>query len=390
MGPVRRCDRGGFTWPCVDRARGARTLSRRGDRNRVYPRISRMGAAANLASRLLKNYLRRILERQWCDIKAGEAVKLGVFRAEPNDDSVPSPPKSRGAEFFNRLLRRSAIRMSLWVGVASAVIAVPFVGLLAFVELGVYGDKPTSVVALVGFAVLRWMLIFGIWQMLYLGAGFVRMGREAALRELQLAQDANLAELRALRAQLNPHFLFNTLNSIRALVGDDADDARDAITQLARILRYSLASDGKDTVPLADELAFVQDYLALEKLRLGHRLAFNIVLEARALAVHVPTMLVQTLVENAIKHGISQLADGGSLSVYANFTDASMCLTIENVAPREPSLAMPDAHGIQLGLRNARARLQRLVGNRGALKYERISAPAAEVDCIRVLLLVPE
>ncbi|MGB3543497.1 sensor histidine kinase, partial [Rubrivirga sp.] len=124
-------------------------------------------------------------------------------------------------------------------------------------------------------------------------------------------------ELRSLRAQLNPHFLFNALNAISAEVGQDPGEAREMIGRLSGLLRYSLASGRRDLVPLADEVAFVRDYLALESARMGDRLVATVEVDDRALEVEVPPMSVQTLVENAVRHGIAPLREGGQVTVTA-------------------------------------------------------------------------
>lgn len=287
-------------------------------------------------------------------------------------------------------LRLSALQLVGRVVGASAAIAVPFVSLLALMELGIYHDKPPSLLLLVISATLRWMLMFLVWQLLYFGAELVRLGREASMRELHLAHEAKASELRALKAQLNPHFLFNTLNSIRALVGDEAEDARDAITQLARILRYSLASENTDTVALGEELAIVQDYLALERLRLTSRLTVVVDLDDRAKCVHVPTMLVQTLVENAVKHGIAQLPAGGTLFIHARFEQSTMVLVIENPAAQMTPEFIAEAASTQIGVRNAKTRLALLMGERGSLRFARETTADRCVDQVRVSLTVPE
>jgi sensor histidine kinase YesM len=113
------------------------------------------------------------------------------------------------------------------------------------------------------------------------------------------------AELRALKSQVNPHFIFNSLNSLRALIDEDPARARMAVTQLANLLRYSLQSGQLETVPFEDELDVVNDYLALEQVRHEERLRLRLDIAPEALQLPIPPMLLQTLVENAVKYGIS-------------------------------------------------------------------------------------
>ncbi len=140
----------------------------------------------------------------------------------------------------------------------------------------------------------------------------------AELRQSELSRALQSAELKLLKSQLNPHFLFNSLNSVRALIAEDPSRARDAVTQLAGLLRYTLRSDHEELVTLERELKTVGDYLALESLRLGDRMRVELDIAAGAQEVRIPVMLLQTVVENAIKHGIAELPGGGVLRISRN------------------------------------------------------------------------
>ena len=135
------------------------------------------------------------------------------------------------------------------------------------------------------------------------------------------------AELRLLKSQLNPHFLFNALNGLRSLIADEPARARDAVTQLARTLRYTLASGDEDLVSLERELEMVEDYLALESLRLAERLRVERDIAPDARTARMPAMLLQTLVENAIKHGIAALKQGGTLRIEAQSRGEASCVS---------------------------------------------------------------
>ena len=137
-------------------------------------------------------------------------------------------------------------------------------------------------------------------------------------------QDLNLAlreaELRALEAQVNPHFLFNCLNTIRGMIVENPAHAQEMITRLANILRYNLRPDRLPTAPLAREVEVVSDYLALESARFEDRLNVKFAVDPEAAQILVPTMLVQTLVENALKHGIAHLPGGGDVLIRGTAT----------------------------------------------------------------------
>ena len=164
---------------------------------------------------------------------------------------------------------------------------------------------------------LNWTFLMLLWCALYFGALSLRAHKSTQLRESELARALQLSELRGLKSQLNPHYLFNALNTVRALIAIDPAAAQRAVTQLARTLRYTLGAGQEDLVSLEQELATVEDYLALESLRLGERLRLRWDMPAAARGVRIPVMLLQTLVENAIKHGIAELPSGGLLEVAA-------------------------------------------------------------------------
>ena len=208
-----------------------------------------------------------------------------------------------------------------------------------------------------------WISISGadcIWLLLYVALTAGRRYREKEVR-LQLA--LREAELRALEAQINPHFLFNCLNSIRALVVENPGLAQDMITRFATILRYNLRHDLNHTVPLEAEVEVVSDYLALEAVRLEDRLRVHFAVDPAAGKIRIPPMLLQTLVENAIKHGIAALPNGGDLSVRAAVDADSLRLEVENTG----CLSEPKPGTTQVGLGNTRERLRILYGGRAHL-----------------------
>jgi hypothetical protein len=194
------------------------------------------------------------------------------------------------------------------------------------------------------------------WMVTYIA---VTAGRRTREKQLALRD----AELRALELQINPHFLFNSLNSIRGLVVENPPLAQDLITRLANILRYNLHRDAEHTVPLDSELEAAADYLALESARYEDRLRVHYEVEPVTRPMPVPPMLVQTLVENAIKHGIATIPDGGDLRLSAAIEHGALVLRVENPGRlEEPKPGVP-----RLGLQNLRDRLRILYGPAGKL-----------------------
>jgi len=230
--------------------------------------------------------------------------------------------------------------------------------------------------------VLDVTVLFIVWAVLYLTITALRDQRSAALRQSELTRALQLAELRLLKSQLNPHFLFNSLNSVRALIAEDPAGAQKAVTQLARTLRYTLTAGREEFVTLARELEIVEDYLALESLRFGDRLRIERDLAPEAMGVQVPVMLLQTVVENAIKHGIAELPAGGDLRIVAALRGGTLHIDVENTRPEENERKLR-SKGEGVGLDNAAERLRLLFGAKAKLDLD-LSRVEVAVARIRI------
>jgi two-component system sensor histidine kinase AlgZ len=200
----------------------------------------------------------------------------------------------------------------------------------------------------------------------------VRSSRESEV----LAREA---ELRALKAQINPHFLFNSLHSISALTTIDPAKARDMSIRLSDFLRSSLRLGERVTIPFSEELALARTYLDVEQVRFGERLRVVENIESECGDCEVPPLLVQPLVENAIKHGIATLVDGGEISMRGRRTADTLRFVIEN--PFDPEAPSTRKNGI--GLANVRNRLEARYGNAARLEIE------VEGERYRVVLSLP-
>lgn len=199
----------------------------------------------------------------------------------------------------------------------------------------------------------------------------VRSIQRLRLKEQQAAELmalANRRELEALKAQVNPHFLFNTLNSISATVKADPDEAREMIAELAHLLRYALDSAQNDWVALHDEVAFVRAYLNLESHRFSDRLHVDYDIDPDALETPVPPMILQPLIENAIKHGIAPSETGGTITLRIQPANEHVQVHVEdtgNGLQENADLLLDDTEG--LGLANTNARLTQTYGPDAAL-----------------------
>jgi two-component system, LytTR family, sensor kinase len=212
------------------------------------------------------------------------------------------------------------------------------------------------------------LVLMTAWMALYLAANEFRQRRQAEVTALRHELVAQQAQLRGLRAQLNPHFLFNCLNSLRELILENPQSAQRMVTQLSALLRYSLQSNQTEQVALAEEIQAVKDYLDLETVRFEDRLRIHWNVASGVAAAAVPPMLLQTLVENALKHGIARRPEGGEVTIAAWPEDSLVHLEVINNGnlPENPS-----QNGI--GLKNARTRLQLLYGEKGNIVLENIS-----------------
>jgi LytS/YehU family sensor histidine kinase len=169
-------------------------------------------------------------------------------------------------------------------------------------------------------AISNFFILF-IWNLLYYLYHYVERNRKQQVDTLKLQSLVKELELKTIKAHINPHFIFNSLNSIRALVDENPQRARTAITELSNILRSSMQAEKQETVPLERELSIVRDYLALEKMRFEDRLQVQMDIDEDTLQQPIPPMMLQTLVENAIKHGISKRMDGGTIRIISDFVD---------------------------------------------------------------------
>lgn len=199
------------------------------------------------------------------------------------------------------------------------------------------------------------LVIYSIWTMIYLSFHYFEnynksLKYEAVLRE---------TELKNLRSQLNPHFIFNALNSIRALVDENPKASKTAITQLSNILRNSLMVDRQRLVHFAEELKTIKDYLALESIRYEERLSTKLDIDPVSEDYLIPPLMIQTLVENGIKHGIANLKEGGEISIKTEVSENNLHVEIRNAGQLKLNEETNDSG---FGLINTKKRLALIYG----------------------------
>lgn len=222
---------------------------------------------------------------------------------------------------------------------------------------------------------------FVVWTGAYFGLRIYRRYQEARSESLQLNAHLQEAAWQALRAQLNPHLLFNSLNSIRALIPRDQPAPREAIIHLSQLLRTTLSLKEEQLVPLRRELETVDSFLALERLRFEQRLQVNRQVESEALAWLVPPFVVQILVENAVKFGVAAHETGGFIELHVEIVDENLVATVINGGQLGIT---KDVHSTGLGLHNLRSRLALQFGAAAQLTVENHGP-----DRVRARVVVP-
>ncbi|MCG8385228.1 MAG: histidine kinase [Cytophagales bacterium] len=208
--------------------------------------------------------------------------------------------------------------------------------------------------------ILGWQLLYFVFQLFF---NF----RRSEVEKWKLEAAVKDAELIALKSQINPHFIFNSLNNIRSLVVENPERARDMITHLSGLLRYSVQFNNKEKVSLKYELEIVQNYLNLELIQFEDRLQYKLEIKPETLEMKIPPMASQLLVENVIKHGIANLPEGGQIKVRSYLENNTMAVEVINTGQLKE-----DTGGTGIGLKNASDRLKLLFGKLSDLKIENL------------------
>jgi two-component system sensor histidine kinase AlgZ len=285
-----------------------------------------------------------------------------------------TPLKSSG---FSRLALThltAAILMSLlWMALAKGI-ALALASLPTFHALD--QEVARGYPLLFASGVLLYLLAVALHYVLHSAQG----SREAEQREMEARVLARDSELRALKAQVNPHFLFNSLHSISALTAIDPAKAREMCIALADFLRSTLGMGEKIVVPLRDELLLVHSFLSVEKVRFGLRLNLEEKIAPDTLEYLVPPLLLQPLVENAVSHGTANLTEGGWIRIQIGQNGpGDLSISVENNFDPE----MPPRRGTGTGLKNVRQRLDTRYGDRATFDAR------TDGDCFRVTLSLP-
>ncbi|MDT0690155.1 histidine kinase [Salegentibacter sp. F188] len=205
--------------------------------------------------------------------------------------------------------------------------------------------------------ILNYCIYFIIWTVFYVAIkGLMELNKSREMR-LQLESNLRESQLNTLKGQINPHFMFNSLNNIRGLMLEDVQRARNMLTSLSETLRYSLTKSHVDSIALEDELEMVRNFIEISKIQFEDRLQFKEDIDKTSLNTQIPPMIIQILIENAIKHGISNLKKGGTVNLSTELNDRNLLIKVANTGTLRTS-----EDSTQLGIKNIKQRLELLYG----------------------------
>lgn len=215
-------------------------------------------------------------------------------------------------------------------------------------------------------ALLSNFFVFGVlmlaWNLIYFSVHYFNHWHQSKIEKWQLLAEMKEAQLGALRSQINPHFIFNALNNIRSLILEDKDRAREMLLNFSDLFRYSLKHNEHSTVTLAEELTIIRQYLELLSIQFEDKLQYKIAIEDQYLDLQIPPMMLQLLVENAVKHGISQHQEGGKLTLEIIPHPDYLDIQLRNSGQLHPKNNLENQLGV--GLENIKKRLQLLYNGR--------------------------
>jgi two-component system, LytTR family, sensor kinase len=229
------------------------------------------------------------------------------------------------------------------------------------------------------FGIFNSSIFILIWSLIYFSVYFFENYKKAEIESLIWEAAVKDFELKTLKSQLNPHFMFNAMNSIRSLIEEDPQRAKKAITQLSNILRYSLKIERKETVTLEDEIQTVTDYLELEYIRFEERLKYSINTSPDSLKIELPPMMIQTLVENALKHGIAKRTNGGFVELNSSVKNGTLVVEIKN-SGQFSEQSMMNSTGF--GISNTKHRLSLLYGEKSSFEIKNENNETVSVKLI--------
>ncbi|HXB40580.1 MAG TPA: histidine kinase [Bacteroidia bacterium] len=254
----------------------------------------------------------------------------------------------------NDWLRKTVLNQLMIAIISGYALSILFLTIQYFLNLAIFGTASELSLLDSAIQVISFWFVFFLWNVFYYFYQYTRNLRKVEIQQLKMKATLKEAELNKLKSQLNPHFMFNAMNSIRALIDEDPKKAKEAVTKLSSILRQTLTLEKNKLIPFDREMQLVKDYLDLEKIRFEERLHCTYDIHAGSHQYNLPPMILQTLVENAIKHGISNLTQGGMITIKTEMLKGKkMQIEISNSGTYNPEITPQSGYGIK----NTRDRL---------------------------------
>lgn len=229
----------------------------------------------------------------------------------------------------------------------------------------------------VAFVIVMCFLFF-IWTIFYTILKSTKQLRENLLEKAKLETSLKESQLNALKGQINPHFMFNSLNNIRGLILENPEKSREMITRLSEMLRYSLTKNDVNAISIEEEIEVVDNFIAISKIQFEERLSFVKEVQLETLHMQIPPMVIQLLVENAVKHGIANIKQGGFVKLKTNIIDDNLVIEVINSGK-----LIIDENSTQLGLQNIKERISLLYGLKASFNLEEID------DLVRATINLP-
>ena len=255
-----------------------------------------------------------------------------------------------------------------------------FVLLALFSTLFKLGNAEFKLITIIS-SIINFSVVFFVWNAFYFAYHYFLNYKRAEIDKFKLEAAQNESELNSLKSQLNPHFMFNSMNSIRALIDENPLKAKQAVTQLSNILRNSLLMNKNREIALEEEIQLVKDYLELEKIRYEERLNFELFIEPESLKFLIPPLIIQGQVENAIKHGISKMPKGGKIIVKTLHDEKGLNIRVSNTGKLNTEKSETG-----FGMKNTMQRLQLLYG-----KNTRVHIAENSVnESVEVTIFIPQ
>lgn len=258
------------------------------------------------------------------------------------------------------------------------IVALGFSVLMVFMSallFALINERPLdSIITVIVYTTINVYIYLFFWTLLYVAIKSVIRMQRAKMDRLKLEASLKESQLNTLKGQLNPHFMFNSLNNIRGLMLEDVGKAREMLTRLSEMLRYSLNMNKVDAIQIVQELETVDNYIALAKIQLEDRLHYEKRVDESLLQLKIPPMTLQMLVENAIKHGIATQKEGGKITLIVTDNNEDIILQVNNTGTLKT-----DSNSTRIGIANIEKRLELLYGNKASFSLKEI---ANEVQAI--------